>query len=89
MAIPDTNSDAQTLALTALAWTLTDEARAERLLSMTGLDAAGLRTRATEPALLAAVLGFLEAHEPDLLACAEGIGVKPDRLIAARAELER
>ncbi len=39
--------------------------------------------------LLAATLAFLEAHEPDLLQVAAAIGVKPEVLVAARAELER
>jgi hypothetical protein len=56
---------------------------------VTGLDAAGLRARAGEPALLAAALGFLEAHEPDLIACADALGVRPAQLVAARAALER
>ena len=47
-------------ALQALAWTLGDPARAERLLALTGLDPAELRARAGEPAVLAAALAFLE-----------------------------
>jgi adenine/guanine phosphoribosyltransferase-like PRPP-binding protein len=35
------------------------------------------------------VLAFLEAHEPDLIACAEHLGVPPARLVAARERLER
>lgn len=87
MAAPETNAAA--LALQALAWTLSDSLRANRLLDLTGLDPAGLRARAGEPSLLAATLGFLEAHEPDLLACAEALEVKPAVLVAARIELER
>ena len=34
--------------------------------ALTGLDSDELRARAGDPALLAAVLGFLAAHEPDL-----------------------
>lgn len=75
--------------MTALAWTLEDRNRAERLLALTGLDAADLRARAAEPGMQAALLAFLEAHEPDLLACAEAIGTKPETLVAARALLER
>ena len=86
MAAAETNHEA--LALTALAWTLGEPARAARLLGVTGLDAAGLRARAAEPALLAATLAFLEAHEPDLLACADALQVKPAQLVAARAALE-
>jgi len=81
--------DAETLALAALAATLTDERRAQRFLDLTGLDADELRARAGERGLLAAVLAFLEAHEPDLVAVAQVIGIKPENLIAARTELER
>lgn len=84
----DTNEDATTLALAALGWTVSDAGRAQRLLDVTGLTSADLRLRAAEPAVLAAVLGFLEAHEPDLIACAETIGVKPVALVAAHARLE-
>lgn len=92
MLSPQTNdspTDAETLGLAALAATLTDERRAQRFLDLTGLDAAELRARAGERSLLAATLAFLEAHEPDLIAVAQVIGIKPERLIAARAELER
>jgi hypothetical protein len=81
--------DAETLALAALAATLSDERRAIRFLDLTGLNAEELRARAGERSLLAAVLTFLEGHEPDLLAVAQTIGTKPENLIAARAELER
>ena len=81
--------DAETLALAALAATLSDERRAMRFLDLTGLDADELRARAGERSLLAAVLAFLEGHEPDLIAVAQLIETKPENLIAARAELER
>jgi hypothetical protein len=81
--------DAETLALAALAATLTDERRAQRFLDLTGLDADELRARAGERGLLAAALAFLEAHEPDLMAVAQVVGIKPENLIAARTELER
>jgi hypothetical protein len=42
-----------------------------------------------EPAVLAAVLGFLEAYEPDLIACAEALGMPPQALVDAREALER
>lgn len=76
------------MALHALAWTLAEQARADRMLAMTGLLADDLRERATEPAVLAALLNFLEAYEPDLLACAEALEVKPDDLVQAREALE-
>ena len=76
------------MALRALAWTLAEQARADRMLALTGLDGDDLRARAMEPAVLAAVLGFLEAYEPDLLACAEALEVKPTDLVFAREALE-
>jgi len=85
----DSPTDAETLGLAALAATLTDERRAERFLNLTGLSPDGIRQRVGEPSLLAACLAFLEAHEPDLLAVAEAVGVKPETLVAARLELER
>ena len=80
--------DPVALALAALGWTLADPARARRLLAVTGLDPETLRARAGDPALLAAVLGFLEAHEPDLVACAEALGARAGDLAVAHRELE-
>lgn len=88
----DTNhprlADPVALALQALAWTIGDAARAERLLALTGLTPDDLRARAGSPAVLAAVLGFVEGHEPDLLACAEALGVGPAMIVTARTALE-
>ena len=86
----ETNEDATALALAlaALGWTVSDANRARRLLDMTGLTPADLRARVGEASVLAAVLGFLEAYEPDLLACAEAIGAQPAALVTARAKLE-
>lgn len=86
---PTTNQDAVALALSALAATLSDERRARRFLDLTGIGTEELRARAAEPGLLAALIGFLEAHEPDLLAVAEAAGIAPEALVAARRELER
>lgn len=90
MPIRETNTDpaADQLALNALVWLLGDADRAARLLAVTGLDAATLRAGAGEPATLAAVLGFIESHEPDLVACAAVLDVAPATLVAARARLE-
>ena len=82
------DSDSVTVALQALAVSLGDEARAARLLSLTGLSPDALRHRAAEPAVLVAVLRFLEDHEPDLLAVADTLGCKPQELVAARIALD-
>jgi len=81
-------NDPALLALRALAATLADQRLATRFLSLSGIDPPDLRHRAADPDLLAALLRFLEAHEPDLLAVAKEVGVKPEVLVAARRELE-
>jgi hypothetical protein len=89
MRIDDTNkADPETLALSALGWTLAEPERAQRLLALTGLTPEDLRDRLGDPGLLSATLGFLEAHEPDLLACAEAMGVTPLALVDARHRLD-
>jgi len=88
MRASETNHDPAALALQALAWTLAEPARAARLLDTTGLTPDDLRTRAGDPAVLSAVLGFLEAYEPDLIACADGLGVPPAAIVAAHGALE-
>jgi len=80
--------DPSGMAFQALAWALMDEKRAERLLSLTGLTPEGLRASINERETQAAILSFLEAYEPDLIACAAVIGVSPAVLVQARQELE-
>jgi hypothetical protein len=84
-----TTNDAIALALRALTATLGDQRLADRFLSMSGIDPPDLRQRAGDPVLLAALLRFLEAHEPDLIAIAEQLDVEPAVLVAARRELEQ
>lgn len=88
---PDTNPtvpDDETLALRALVWTLGEPQRARRLLDLTGLDPDDLRASAGSRETLVAALGFLEAHEPDLVACAADLECKPVDLVAARARID-
>ncbi len=81
--------DPAALALRALTATIADQRLAERFLSLSGIDPPELRHRAADADVLAALLRFLEAHEPDLVAIAATLGVKPEALVAARRELER
>jgi Protein of unknown function (DUF3572) len=81
-------NDPVALALAALAATLSDERRAQRFLDLTGIGTGELRDRLRDPTLLAAVLRFLEAHEPDLISVAQALGCKPEDLVEARALLE-
>ncbi|WP_419807879.1 DUF3572 family protein [Sphingomonas sp.] len=85
---PETTADAGTLGLRALAWTLTDQDRAERLLATTGLEADALRDRLGDPVVLGACLSFLLAHEPDLIACAADLDVRPEALARAAAAMD-
>jgi len=84
---PNISDEAEILALQALGWVLQDEDRAQRLLALTGLDPRILRSGLEDPAMLSALIGFLAGHEPDLIACAESIGVEPEKLAAAANHL--
>jgi hypothetical protein len=84
----ETPNDPVALALAALAATLSDERRAQRFLDLTGIGTDELRRKAGDPAMLAALLRFLEAYEPDLVDVAEALGVPPVTLVEARRQLE-
>lgn len=65
---------------------LTDEPRAERLLSLTGLTPDELRGGLGDREVLAAVLEFLAGHEADLVAAAIALDLPPQDIAdAARA----
>ena len=85
---PGTPNDPVVLALAALAATLGDERRAQRFLDMTGIGTDELRNEASDPRVLAALLRFLEAYEPDLVSVSEALGVPPTTLVEARRQLE-
>lgn len=81
------HDDAEALALSALGWILTDERRAERLLSLTGLTPDALRDGLGDRAVQAAVLEFLAGHEPDLVLAADALNVDPATIVAAHRKL--
>jgi hypothetical protein len=83
-----TPTDPHAIALLALATAVSDERRAQRFLDLTGIGTDELRDRAGDPALLAALIRFLEAYEPDLVAVAAEMNAKPEELIATRRALE-
>ena len=86
--LPRTPNDPVALGLAALAATLGDGRRAQRFLDLTGIGTDELRAKAADPRLLAALIAFLEAHEPDLIEVSEAVGVDPAALTEARRELE-
>ncbi len=77
----DESTDA--LALDVLLWMVGDADRLLPFLAVTGLAPDDLRAGARDPAVLGAVLDHVVGEEPVLLACAEGIGVPPERIAAA------
>ncbi|MGQ7830063.1 DUF3572 domain-containing protein [Altererythrobacter sp. Z27] len=85
----ETSAEPQVLALAALGWILEDSDRAERFLSLTGLDPETLRAGLGDVSVLGAVMEFLANHEPDLLRCAEALAVTPEELVGAAQELAR
>jgi hypothetical protein len=68
---------------------LADDRRAQRFLDLTGLTPEQLRGRIESPELQLSVLDFLCAHEPDLVAAAEALGLEPGAIAAARERLGR
>ena len=58
-----------------------------RFLTLTGLDADGLRASLAQRTTLAAALGFLLEHEPSLLAVAGRAGLEPKEIIEAAEAL--
>lgn len=71
----------------ALGWVLTEEARAARLLALTGLTPDALRSGLGDRAVLAAVLEFLAGHEADLIAAAIALDLPPEDVSAAARAL--
>ena len=81
--------DPASVALQALAWVLADERRARRFLDLTGLTPEELRAGIGSAEMQGSVLDFLAAHEPDLVAAAEALGLSPDAIGAANRALAR
>ncbi|MEO0061483.1 MAG: hypothetical protein RLZZ08_43 [Pseudomonadota bacterium] len=85
----DSPNDASGLALAALGWILSDGPRAERFLGLTGLTPDGLRAALAESGTHRAVLDFLCAHEPDLVAAAEALDIECADFAGALQELDQ
>lgn len=83
------DDDAETMALQVLVWALGDDDRRDRLLAMTGMTPDDLRARAGSRDLLSAVMGWLANHEPDLIAAASELNIRPEQLAATYQELSR
>jgi hypothetical protein len=83
----DSLKDGAGIALAALTWVLSDTPRAERFLALTGLTPDTLRASIDQPETHRAVLDFLCAHEPDLIAAAEALDMSPAALAELRGRI--
>jgi hypothetical protein len=82
-----TASDAEAVALQAVAWIVADDALRDRFVALTGCGSDELRMRLTQPAFLGAVLDFLLGNEADVVAFAEHAGFAPETMLLARSML--
>ena len=77
------DESAESLAVDVLLWIAADADRLSPFLFASGLGPDTLRASARDPAFLAGVLDHVMGDEAVLLACADGLGVKPERIAAA------
>ena len=79
--------DAEAMAIQILSWLIGQPDLINRFMALVGVDASSIRRAAAEPGFLAAVTGFVMAHEPTLLAfCAEN-GVRAEWVAACHHRL--
>lgn len=84
---PGDSSNAEAIALQALAFVAQDARLLQRFLDLSGYTPDSLRAGVGSPELSVAVLDFLLGHEPDLLAFCADAGLPPDAPGAARRAL--
>jgi len=80
---------AETIALSALAFLADDVQRLGRFLALTGVGPAELREEARNPRMLAAVLNHLLQDESLLLVFAASHGIPADLIAPAQSALEQ
>ena len=83
---PDAEA-AETIAIEALGFIAANDKLLPRFLSITGIEAHGIREAAREPGFLAGVLDFILAHEPTLMEFCEASGRDPSSVAVARRKL--
>ena len=77
----------ETIAILVIGHIVSDTAMRARFLDLSGITPQELRTGIESAAVQTAALDFLAGHEPDLLACAAGLGLRPEDLVTARDQL--
>jgi hypothetical protein len=78
---------AHVIALQALAWIASDDDRLARLLAESGIDTADLRSHASDPEVLGAVLDHLLGEDQAVMAFCDAHGLPYTAPLAARAAL--
>lgn len=68
---------AETIALQALGWLVSDSGQLDGFLALTGATPEDLRARATDPAFLASVLEFLLGEDARVQAFCADLGLDP------------
>jgi hypothetical protein len=77
-------TEAETIAVNALAFLVQDGERLARFLALTGLGPDTIRKAAASPSFLAAVLDYVVSDEALLIVLAGEIGSKPETVVNAR-----
>lgn len=75
------------VAIEALGYLASEPELMMRFLSLTGIEASGIRQAAAEPRFLAGVLQFFLSHEPTLLRFCESREIDPSAVRKAFASL--
>ena len=86
--VQPSRAEAEVIALNALAFVVADAPLRGRFLELSGIAPGQLRQSLDAPETQAALLAFLAAHEPDMIACAKALDLSPERLATALNVLE-
>lgn len=78
---------AETVALQALGFIAADDVELGRFLGLSGLSIDALRSSASAPGTMRAVMEYVMGHEPTAKAFAESQGYRPEHLAAAAHKL--
>jgi hypothetical protein len=81
------NASSESLAIAALGFLAGDESRLERFLALSGLGPHNLREAAADAGFLAAVLDYVAADEPLLVAFAAAQDIDPAAILRAKESL--
>ncbi|SOC39527.1 uncharacterized protein DUF3572 [Rhizobium subbaraonis] len=82
-----TANDAESTAVSVLAWLAGEPEHFSRFLSLTGMAPADLRAAAGNRSFLAGLVEFLMGHEPTLMAFCEATETKPETVVRAHTAL--